>query len=86
MAVLLMCTKILRGPFWCGRQAHDQQDMFLLRCDGVAVGTGRADVLRKRAALKTVHLPNCEEYQNRYVQKITPNLNGTPDTLQKCFM
>jgi len=46
MAVLLMCTKILRGPFWCGRQAHDQQDMFLLRCDGVAVGTGRADVLQ----------------------------------------
>jgi hypothetical protein len=43
-----MCTKILRGPFWCGRQAHDQQDMFLLRCGGVAVGTGRADVLLRR--------------------------------------
>jgi subtilisin family serine protease len=42
--------------------------------------------IQKHTALKTVHLPKCEEHQNRYVQKFTPNLNGMPDTLQKCFM
>jgi len=37
--------------------------------------------VRRRAALKTVQLPAAEEHQNRYVWKITPNLNGTPETL-----
>jgi hypothetical protein len=34
------------------------------------------DEVRRRAALKTVHLLKGEEHQNRYVLKITPDLNA----------
>jgi hypothetical protein len=37
--------------------------------------------LRRRAALKIVHPLKSEEHQNRYLWKITPNLNATPETL-----
>jgi hypothetical protein len=37
--------------------------------------------IRRRVALKTVQLPAAEGHQNRYVWKIIPNLNGTPETL-----
>jgi hypothetical protein len=42
---------------------------------------GNGIVVYEGAAMKTVQLPEAEEHQNRYVWKITPNLNGTPETL-----
>jgi hypothetical protein len=36
---------------------------------------------RRQAALKIVHPLKNEEHQNRYLWKITPNLNATPKTV-----
>jgi hypothetical protein len=42
--------------------------------------------LRRRAALKIVHPLKSEEYQNRYLWKITPYLNAMSKTPQNSFV